>query len=274
MHIVDAQAHLWLADSPDRPWTAHGRTYAHGPSFTPSDLLREMDGAGVDRVVLMPPSWDGYRNDVVLAAARQWPDRFGAMGRIDAADPASVADMARWRDQGLLGYRLAFGRAADPSRLADGSHDAFWSRADELGAPVMVYPPGALRVVAAIAVRHPGVRLIIDHCALPVDTPVSQIGDTVTELAGLARFPNVAVKASALPCSATDGYPFRSTHDIVYRALDAFGAERVFWGSDLTRLPCPYAEAVRMFTEGMTRLSGAEQKWIMGEGIRAWLNWK
>jgi len=31
--------------------------------FSKDDLLREMDAAGVQRAVLVPPSWEGERND-------------------------------------------------------------------------------------------------------------------------------------------------------------------------------------------------------------------
>lgn len=273
MLVVDAQAHVWQADSPHRPWTASGRGYAHGPEFTPVDLLREMDAARVDRAVLVPPSWDGYRNDLAVAAARRWPDRFAVMGRIDVTDPAAFDGMATWREQGLLGYRLPFGRAAERPRLVGGGYDAFWSRAERLGIPVMLYPPGLLDAVAAVAARHPDLRLVVDHCGLPLDTPVDRIGDTLAELVALARFGNVAVKASALPCSATDGYPFRSTHPIVHRVLDAFGPRRVFWGSDLTRLPCRYSEAVRMFTEDLDGLDPDDRRQLMGEALLGWLGW-
>ena len=53
----------------------------------------------------------------------------------------------------------------------------------------------------------------------------------------------------------------------------AFGAERVFWGSDLSRLPCPYAEWIAFFTEEMSGLSSEEVTSIMGRGLSQWLGW-
>jgi hypothetical protein len=38
-------------------------------------LLLQMDLAGVHRAVLVPPSWEGDRNDLALAAAETYPDR-------------------------------------------------------------------------------------------------------------------------------------------------------------------------------------------------------
>jgi L-fuconolactonase len=54
-----------------------------------------MDAAGVARVVIVPPSWEGDRNDLALAAARLHPDRFAVMGR-PSAEPRPLDG---WRDQ-------------------------------------------------------------------------------------------------------------------------------------------------------------------------------
>jgi hypothetical protein len=55
--------------------------------------------------------------------------------------------------------------------------------------------------------------------------------------------------------------------------VEAFGPQRVFWGADLTRLPCPYRQAVSLFTEEREFLSDADKEWGMGCGIAEWLNW-
>ena len=47
-------------------------------------LVADMDRAGVDRAILVPPSFDGDRNDYALEAVRKHPDRFAIMGRCAA----------------------------------------------------------------------------------------------------------------------------------------------------------------------------------------------
>ena len=70
--IVDAQVHIWLADSPARPWPADGIGQAHIPRpFSYYELLARMDEAGVDRVVIVPPSWEGYHNEYAMEAAKK-----------------------------------------------------------------------------------------------------------------------------------------------------------------------------------------------------------
>ena len=108
MLIVDSQVHVWGAETPERPWPV-GHAEPQKPYPVSGDMvLAAMDEAGVDRVVLVPPSWEGDRNDVALEAARLHPDRFAVMGRfpLQAPDPAAVAN---WKSQaGMLGMRFTF----------------------------------------------------------------------------------------------------------------------------------------------------------------------
>lgn len=70
--IVDAQAHLWKAESEDWKWVP-GRKPQLPEPFTIEKLVPMMDEGGVDRVVIVPPSWPGDRNDYALEAAKRYP---------------------------------------------------------------------------------------------------------------------------------------------------------------------------------------------------------
>ena len=125
-----------------------------------------------------------------------------------------------------------------------------------------------------IAGRHPGLKIVLDHLGLTIDKKDDAAFATLDRLLGLAKRPNVAVKASALPCYTTDRYPFRRLEPQIRRVYDAFGPKRMFWGSDLSRLPCTYREAISLFTEEIPWLSAEDKEWIMGRGISEWLDWK
>ena len=88
-----------------------------------------------------------------------------------------------------------------------------------------------------------------------------------------SRHPNIAVKASALPCYITEPYPIRNLHPHIRRVLDAYGPRRVFSGTDLTRLPCSHRQVVTLFTEEVNFRSSEDKEWIMGRGIAEWLGW-
>src|SRR5262245_65781450 len=76
--IVDAQVHLWKAESADWPWVPGMKPQMPEP-FTIEKLLPLMDEAGVDRAVIVPPSWPGDRNDYGIEAAKRYPGRFAVM---------------------------------------------------------------------------------------------------------------------------------------------------------------------------------------------------
>src|SRR5436189_5067296 len=88
--IVDAQAHLWKAESDDWKWVP-GRKPQLPEPFTIEKLVPLMDEAGVDRVVIVPPSWPGDRNDYALEAAKRYPNRFAVMGRVPLKNPQAAA---------------------------------------------------------------------------------------------------------------------------------------------------------------------------------------
>jgi len=94
------------------------------------------------------------------------------------------------------------------------------------------------------------------------------------ELLALAKFPNVAVKATGQPGYAEDAYPFRSCHRHLHRCFDAFGPERMFWGTDITRMPCSWRQCVTVFTEELPWLQGRDLDLVMGEAVCNWVGWR
>jgi len=274
MPIVDAQVHIWARNTPERPWPARHEPHQPEP-ITAESLLPEMKAAGVDKCVLVPPSWEGERNDVCLAAAHQHPDKFAVMGRLDPEDPASRGRIAGWRKQpGMLGLRFTFHRPYLRPLLAEGKMDWLWGEAEEAGVPIMTLALHSdMHLFGKVAERHPGLRLTIDHLALTKGKDEEAFKDIGNVLA-LAKRPNVAVKASCLPHYTTDPYPFRKLDPYIRRVYDAFGPKRLFWGSDLSRLPCTYRQSLTYLTEETPWLTASDNEWITGRGLCEWLGWK
>ena len=276
MLIADSQVHIWAASTPQRPWPK-GHHAPHRPvPFSKDDLLREMDAAGVSRAVIVPPSWEGDRNDLALEAARLHPQRLAVMGRIDDQVEAPEEVFTNWRKQpGMLGFRFTFSQPAAQLPLIEGRVDWLWPKAERAGLPVMLFmTPQQLPLIERIAARHPGLKIAIDHMVRASGKYDDEAFAEIDQLLALAKYPNVAVKASGMPSYATGGYPYRNVHAYIRRAFDAFGPKRVFWGTDLTKLPCTYRQSVTMFTEELPWLNGTDQEWVMGRGLCEWLGWK
>ncbi len=280
MLIVDAQVHIWGADTPARPWPAGNAHRAHRPlPFSKDDLLAEMAAAGVDRAVIVPPSWEGDRNDLALAAATAHPDKFAVMGRPPLAvlKPGGPDPLAldRWREQpGMLGIRVTTAGAGARALFTAPEGDWLWQAAERAGLPAMVSIPGLLPELGRLAARQPGVRFVIDHLALVRDAKDEAAFGDIADLLAVAKHPNVAAKASALPRYSSEPYPYRRLHPYLRRVLDAFGPHRFFWGTDMTGIPCTYRQAVTLFTEELPWLSGGDLELVMGRALCDWLGWR
>ena len=272
MLIVDSQVHIWAADTPERPWAPGVKPHRLEP-LGKDELLREMSAAGVDRAVLVPPRLEGARNDLAIAAAEDHPDRFAVMGKLDPDEAHPRRALAGWRaDPGMLGVRINF--KTKPETLATGRMDWAWSVAEKAGVPMYVgvtHPD--VHFIDAVAARHPGLRLILDHMALASGAKDDEAFRDVDKLLAIAKRPNVGVKVSALPCYSTAPYPYLNLHPYVRRVYDAFGPQRMFWGSDLSRLNGSYRQCVTMFTEEMAWLSASDLDWIMGRALCQWIGW-
>ncbi|PKP95036.1 MAG: hypothetical protein CVT77_00045 [Alphaproteobacteria bacterium HGW-Alphaproteobacteria-16] len=266
--IVDAQIHIWAADQPGRPWPCagvDGRTAQpqRALPLTAQEALAEMDAAGVDRAILVPPSWEGDRNDLALAAAAAHPDRFAVMGRV----PNDRRSLAGWHDSpGMLGARVILGNE-------DVDH-WLWAEAQAQGIPLMVAPARKLLLLARVARDYPALRLIVDHMGARVHHTGAAAFAQIDDLIAMAALPNVAVKATCLPDYSANGYPWDDVTPYLRRLFDAFGADRLFWGSDLSRLPCPYPALVCFFRDALPWLNGSERNNVMGRGIIRWLDWQ
>ncbi|HWB38493.1 MAG TPA: amidohydrolase family protein, partial [Rugosimonospora sp.] len=256
--IVDAQVHVW-----DEGTQEHAAAVLHR-ALGPDGVLAAMDGAGVGRAVVVPPGRGP--NDFSLSVAAAHPDRFAVMGVIRLDKPSGRELVAGWasRPAGLLGIRLSFPPWRPSSWLTDGTSDWFWPAAEAAGIPVMVWAPRQIPAVRDIAVRHPGLRIIVDHMGLYVDVRDDDVAAAVEPVYTMADLPNVGVKLTALPCHTSEPYPFTNLHPHVRRMRDTFGNHRLFWGSDMTRLPVPYSQCVTAFTEQMPFLTATDLERIMG----------
>ncbi len=276
MLIADSQIHIWATETPERPWPPGRTGEAQKPyPITKETLLFQMDLAGVERAVLVPPSYEGDYNDLVLDAAQSYPDRFAAMGRLAVEKPESRDLVAGWRDQpGMLGMRFTFHNQYNRHFLSDGTADWLWPAAERAGIPLMVLVPGSLPLIEDVAVRHPGLRLVLDHVGLRnIRGKPPEVFDDLGEVCALAKHQNIAVKASGMAGLSAEAYPFADIHPYIKQLFEAFGPKRMFWGTDLTRMPCTYYECIHLFTDHLPWLKGEDLEWVMGRGLCEWLGW-
>ncbi|HET9093571.1 MAG TPA: amidohydrolase family protein [Solirubrobacteraceae bacterium] len=280
--IVDAQVHIWREERPERPWVPGARERMRRighreEAFRYEECLRRMDEAGVDRAILVPPSWEGDRIDYVLEAAEAHPERFGVMARIPQSDPTGGRTLMRQLAsiETIRGLRLTFHRPIDRDWMIDGTSDWIWPEAEELGLVVMVYAPAWKAELGRIARRHPDLRIIVDHMGVDTSHVDDAIAPDVRETLALAAHPNVSVKLSALPAHSTEPFPNANLFPYVRALIERMGAERCHWGTDITRLfghGLTWRDAVDQFTVHLG-LSDAHLQEIMGRSLCRVLDW-
>ena len=271
MQIVDAQIHLWGTGLPSN--LSHRQVTA----FTPEEAIGLMDEGGVDAAVIHPPGWDPGSTDMAFRAVRDYPGRFAIMGSLPLDQAASCERIARWRDQpGMLGLRYVF--LHDPARqwLHEGRLEWLWAAAEAAGVPIAMLATDSLKELGSVAERHPGLRLTIDHLGGRGGLTTLKDAAAMThmpELLALAKFPNVAVKATGAPGYSSEAYPFPAMHVWLRQIYDAFGPERMFWGTDITKMPCSWRQCVSMFTEALPWLGERDKQLVMGEALCTWWGW-
>lgn len=266
MRLIDSQIHLWTDAE------AAARMLQHWMSA--EEIIAGMDAVGVARTYLVPGN--SAANPLCVQAARRWPDRFRALCllALDKAESrAFLTDGDDWANAGFVGLRLTFPPYRKVSWLDDGTADWLWPIADRLALPVMMWAPRRAATIGELAERWPRIRFVVDHLNLFVQDKGETVATEVQAVLPLARHANVAVKVSSLPAHSDEGYPWRDMHGYIEQAVQAFGAGRTMWGTDLTRKCCTYEEAVTMFTRELPFLQEAQLEQIMGETATRWLGW-
>jgi predicted TIM-barrel fold metal-dependent hydrolase len=234
--IVDTHMHVWTNDTGRFPFA-----HPYEPNFKPPAvagtvemLVEEMDRHAIDYAVLVQVIYYGWDNRYVVECLKQQPRRFRAHGLIDPTDPEVSRKLEYWmREHGLSGMRFSpiYYRGRD-AWITSEPHHQLWNKAAELGAVFNYFiAADQLPKLEEMLARHPAVKIVIDHLAR-VDLTKTEPAEEVAKLTRLARYPNVWVKVSELNVlSPSKKYPYADMFPWVRRVYDAFGPDRLLWGT-------------------------------------------
>jgi predicted TIM-barrel fold metal-dependent hydrolase len=244
-----------------------------------------MDAVGVESAVvdIWPPETHQLANGVtrfdyrfVEDAMARCPGRLAFMARVDLNDPEM--DELMKRVAATPGAVCVRTHNRDPMETTGNA--AMLAAAGRHGVPVMIHPHQRHEALMSQVREFANVQFIIDHCGLPVQEafggrPLPQPAAVyIDALMQYAAFPNVAVKWSHAPRLTREVYPYGDVIEQLFRTIDAFGVERLMWGSDytVTRDHHTYAEAL-FYLRDTERLSNRDKEWLFGRTIRAMVRW-
>jgi L-fuconolactonase len=231
VEIIDAQIHDPHPVAPLDPALGHDVELLLGV-----EMAREaMDAVGVDVAVL------NAAQDVMDLAVARYPDRFAGCNRWDPATPDVDAFVATYRDRpGMLAIRTGIVRWSTRTVSEDflaGRLEPLFRAAEAHHVPVAIGAMGVPSALVPVLEAHPELTVLVDH--LPSPPPMRREPDPwlcVPDVLALARYPNVTLKFTGAIALSRQPYPHLDTWPHLLRIVEAFGPDRLCWGSDYTRL--------------------------------------
>jgi L-fuconolactonase len=206
----------------------------------------------------------------MLATADRHDVVAGVVGWAPLADrPATEAALDRYRaDARFRGVRHLNHEELDPDWLVRPDVlDGLTALAErDLTFDVVATIPRHLEHVPALAERHPGLRIVIDHLAKP---PIAERGwQPWADLMGrAAEHPNVYAKVSGLNTAARAGtWTAGDLRPYVELALERFGAQRLMYGGDwpVAILNGDYASVFAATEDVLAGCDRAEREAVFG----------
>lgn len=275
MPVIDAQVHAYERDHPGRPWAG----VLHGPpEVTGDEMVKAMDAVGVDGAILVS-AFTMYRFDASYAVSvrNRHPGRFALVKPVDTRNPAVEEVIADWAaTEGAVAIRIMMNQDV-PEDPADPGVARVLAAAGRHGLPVNLLCWGRLDQVDALAARHPGTRLVVDHLGLqqPFEPPApAQPFAELPKVLKLAAHENVVVKITGACTLSHQPFPYADIWDPLARIFDAFGLDRCMWGTDWTRAVelLTYAQGVDAFRV-TDRLTDADRAVLMGGSAARIYGW-
>jgi L-fuconolactonase len=270
--IVDAHHHLWDLSVRDQDWITDPPMGAIRRSFLEPDFVAaapEVSASVLVQTVCVPEETPEFlavaASSSVVGAVVGWTDlTSAAVG--DELAALTGGPHGSW----LRGIRHQVQSEPDPEWLCrkDVWHGLAAVGAHGLSYELLTLPhqlPAARRTVAAL----PQVSFVVDHCSKPAIG--SDVGEWAELIRSMAAHENVTCKLSGLVTEADwkswDVASLRPYFEVV---LDAFGPERLMFGSDwpVCLLAASYSEWLGAAQELVSELSPDEQAAIFAGTAR------
>lgn len=270
---IDAHQHFWRYAPRDYPWMDEGMDVLRR-DWLPEDLAPLLATAGLDACVAVQARADEAENTFLLDLAQRHDAIAAVIGWIDLFAAHADDRLAHWRAHPrFAGVRHLL---QDDPDVAATLIDPRFARGVEavqrqgLVYEILVRGPAQLAEVPAFCARHDRHWLVLDHLGKPAVGGDGE-ADWRRHLRALAAQPHVLCKASGL---VTEVVGATLDRDAIRRhldaALEAFGADRLMFGSDwpVCLLRAEYAAVAAQVQDWAERLSKNEQAQLWGGTAR------
>lgn len=228
-------------------------------------MLAAMDGAGIDRTVLVQAlTAHGDDNTYLADCLECYPARFTGVMAVDVHAPDLIQRVRDMSARGLVGLRL-FAKDQPTDSPVDwlGHEKLFplWQHAGETGLPVSVQTTGPFDALQTVLSRFKETSVVLDHLGwrAMTDGHPDMSGRT---LMALAAFPNLYLKVTTLNFQAASLDTAAAYDALLATVVPRFGAERIVWGSNFPASPGNLGQILRDARERLSFCSAGELEWI------------
>lgn len=270
MKRIDAHQHFWRYQADAYPWIGEDMPVLKRDR-RPQDLKPALEAAHIDGCIAVQARADETENAFLLELAEAQPWIVAVVGWVDLFADDAESRIGHWRTHPQFrGVRhLPHDDADVAATLADPHFNAGVAAVQrrQLVYDVLVRGPAQLAATLPFCARHDRHWLVLDHVGKPA------IGATIdpdwrAAIRALGSLPHVMCKVSGLVNEVVmpviDAAAIHRHLDVV---LDAFGAERLMFGSDwpVCELRADYAEVAAIVHDWAARLSTHEQAQLWGD---------
>ncbi|MEM9643641.1 MAG: amidohydrolase family protein [Planctomycetota bacterium] len=262
--VVDTHLHCF-AGPEDSQFPYHPRApYRPTAKASPERLLARMDGAGVDRAIVVHP--EPYQDDhrYLDHCLDVGGGRLKGTCLFFADRPTSLNRLQNFlHRQGdrIIATRL---HAYAPKRLPPWGKpemDRLWKIATDQGVAMQIHlEPRYARMLDPYVRRYPKTRVIIDHMGRPMQGTIEE-HDVVLRWSEL---PNTIMKLASIP--RQDQFPHRDPAPVIRRLAELWGADRLIYGGGFNAdaTDDSYRQYRTRIASMLTNLSSTDQAKVFG----------
>ena len=226
--VVDAHVHCFAGfDNPKYPYHPDA-PYRPPEPARPDQLIRAMDGAGVDFAIIVHPEPYQDNHDYLEYCFEVGGDRLKGTCLFFAGRPGSLdrmADLVKRCPGKIVAARI---HAYAPERMPPFGKPELrelWKKAADLGLLMQLhFEPKWAPGFEPLIQEFPGTTVIIDH----LGRPIQGMPEEHARVIGWSKYPNTVIKLSAIPPKTQ--FPHRDAAPFVRKAADAFGPDRMIYG--------------------------------------------
>ncbi|HZO52707.1 MAG TPA: amidohydrolase family protein [Bryobacteraceae bacterium] len=235
--IIDTHLEVWTLD-PKFPFAHPERPNLKVPMAAPiENQVEQMKDFGLKYAVLINPRYFGWDNSYISYSLHKYPKLFVAHGLLNPEDPKAAERLRYWiKEHGFQGMRFSPIYHPKSTWLNSKEHYPLWKEAEKLKAVFNFYIlPHQMPMLADMAERFPGVKIVIDHLGKP-DLKLADPWPEFKKMFALKKFPHVWVSASEpYELSITKEYPYRDTIPFFKATYEEFGGKQLIWGTGYPR---------------------------------------